>query len=774
MINEDAQDQTIAANPLLTPSTLPYGLPDFRAIGDEHVIPAFRTAFVDHDAEIAAIVDNPEAPTFANTLEALERSGRLLDRVAAYFFNIAGTDATEERLAIEAVIAPELAAHMDGVRLNEGLWSRIKRVAERYDESAAPSSGAPELDDEARRLLDKIVRDFRRAGADLDDEGKTRLKEINARLSELSTAFGENLLADTNDRAVVVTEEADLAGLSDAAKDNLARYARKAGKDDGWLIPLDLPSVQAILADLESPDTRARVYAASIARGTGEGHDNRPVLLEEVRLRAEKARLLGYDSHADYVIADETAGDAAAAKKLITDLAPAAVANAEDEYKRVADLAAEETVADRTAGDEMAADEMAGAGGGTGDADGAEPIEGAGDVGAPDWPYWAERRRAEEFAVDGEKLKAYFQLDRVVRDGVFHAAKKLYGIDVVPREDLTGYAPGVTVWEVRDENATAAATGTDAEIAADAKTAADSASGADAGTDADAGAASRDTGIGLLLTDFFSRPTKRGGAWMSSFVDQSHLLRTKPVVVNVLNIAEPAEGEAALLTLDEVTTLFHEFGHALHGLLSDVRYPRFSGTNVPRDFVEFPSQINENWALEPSILSNYAFHVDTGEPIPDELVEAVKRARTAGEGFATTEYLAASALDLAWHSLSPEEAAAVTDVGEFEQKALEEYGLDVANLAPRYRSTYFNHIFAGGYSADYYSYLWAEALDADGYGWFTDNGGATRAGGDHFRGTILSRGGAIDFAEAYRSFRGRDKDIRPLLERRGLAGADVG
>ena len=719
---------TATDNPLLAPSTLPYGLPDFAAIRDEHVIPAFRTAFVDHDAEIAAIVANPEEPSFANTLEALEASGRLLERVAAYFFNVAGTDATDERLAIEAVIAPELAAHMDGVRLNEGLWGRIKRVAELYDGPAAASSGpdagtgeVPELDDEARRLLDKVVRDFRRAGADLDDEGKTRLKEINSRLSELSTAFGENLLADTNERAVAITDEAELAGLSQAAKDNFARYARKAGRDAGWLIPLDLPSVQAVLTDLESPDARARVYAASIARGTGEGHDNRPVLLEEVRLRAERARLLGYDTHADYVIADETAGDAAAAKKLITDLAPAAVANAEGEYKRVADLAAEET--------------------------GDDAYEGATEVGAPDWPYWAERRRSSEFAVDGEELSRYFQLDRVVRDGVFHAAKLLFGIEVVPREDLVGYAPGVQVWEVRD---------------------------ADADSDADASSdAGTDSGIGLILTDFFSRPTKRGGAWMSSFVEQSHLLGTKPVVVNVLNIAEPAEGEAALLTLDEVTTLFHEFGHALHGLLSDVRYPRFSGTNVPRDFVEFPSQINENWALEPSILSNYAFHVDTGEPIPGELVEAVKRARTAGEGFATTEYLAASALDLAWHSLSPEEAAAVGDVGEFEQRALEEFGLDVANLAPRYRSSYFNHIFAGGYSAGYYSYLWAEALDADGFGWFADNGGATRAGGDRFRSLILSRGGAIDFTGAYREFRGRDKDIRPLLERRGLSGADA-
>ena len=697
-------DGSTAGNPLLTASELPYGLPDFAAIRDEHVIPAFRTAFVDHDAEIAAIVANPGEPTFVNTIEAFEASGQLLSRVASYFFNLSGTDATEERLAIEAEIAPLLAAHLDGVRLNPGLWDRIKRVPEPAS-AADLGEGAADGDvDEARRLLEKVRRDFTRAGADLDDGGKARLKDINARLSELSTAFSENLLADTNERAVVITDEADLAGLSQGAKDNFARYATKAGRDSGWLIPLELPSVQAVLAELEDPDVRARVYAASIARGTGAGHDNRPVLLEEVRLRAERARLLGYDTHADYVIADETAGDAAAARKLITDLAPAAVANAEGEFKRIADLAAE-----------------------------TDPE--AEDLGAPDWPYWAERRRAAEFAVDGEELKKYFQLDRVVRDGVFHAAKLLYGIDVQPRPDLEGYAPGTTVWEVFD------------------------------------GEVVPGDGIGLIITDFYSRPTKRGGAWMSSFVDQSRQLGTRPVVVNVLNIAEPAEGEQALLTLDEVTTLFHEFGHALHGLLSDVRYPRFSGTNVPRDFVEFPSQINENWALEPTVLGNYAFHADTGEPIPADLVDSVKRARTAGEGFATAEYLAASALDLAWHSVTPEEAAAITDVGEFEQRALEDAGLDVAHLAPRYRSTYFNHIFTGGYSAGYYSYLWAEALDADGFDWFRDNGGATLEGGTRFRDLVLSRGGAIDFGDAYRRFRGRDKDIRPLLERRGLAGA---
>ncbi|WP_394285225.1 M3 family metallopeptidase [Corynebacterium sp.] len=685
-------------NPLLTPSQLPYGLPDFAAIELDHVVPAVERGIAEHEAEIAAICAVDE-PTWQNTVEALEVSGDDLDRATAWFFNLQGTDADDRFDAVAEKIVPLLSAHSDAIYQNAELYRALQAVT-------------PPDDEESRRLHEHLLRAFRRRGAELDDAGKARLTELNQRLSVLSEQFGRNLLADTQKLAVRFDDAAELAGLSEA------RIEAARHDDGGYVLPIELPTTQSAQAELKSAASRRELFDASRARGR---EDNVAVATESVRLRAERARLLGYDTHADYVIADETAGDAAAAKKLITDLAPAAVANAEGEYKRVADLAAEET--------------------------GDDAYEGATEVGAPDWPYWAERRRSSEFAVDGEELSRYFQLDRVVRDGVFHAAKLLFGIEVVPREDLVGYAPGVQVWEVRD---------------------ADADSDADASSDAGA-----DSGIGLILTDFFSRPTKRGGAWMSSFVEQSHLLGTKPVVVNVLNIAEPAEGEAALLTLDEVTTLFHEFGHALHGLLSDVRYPRFSGTNVPRDFVEFPSQINENWALEPSILSNYAFHVDTGEPIPGELVEAVKRARTAGEGFATTEYLAASALDLAWHSLSPEEAAAVGDVGEFEQRALEEFGLDVANLAPRYRSSYFNHIFAGGYSAGYYSYLWAEALDADGFGWFADNGGATRAGGDRFRSLILSRGGAIDFTGAYREFRGRDKDIRPLLERRGLSGADA-
>nr|WP_120491929.1 M3 family metallopeptidase [Corynebacterium lactis] len=678
-----------ALNPLLKVSELYCELPPFADIHDSDVLGAFEAAMETHLAEIESIATSDEAPTFVNTIEAMERAGQDLDRVAAYFFNIAGTDATEPRMEIEAQVAPKLAAHLDRIRLRSDLWERITSIT-------SVDGAADEA--EATRLLEKIREDFRRAGADLGEQDKAELARINARLSELSTAFGENLPKDTSARAVAISDRAELAGLSDDAIASLAAYAKKAGSEAPWLIPLDLPSTPALLADLDNADTRAKLYAASLARaGQGE-HDNTEVVLETVRLRARRAKLLGFDTHADYVIAKETAKTAAAARKLIADLAPAAIANAEGEYKRVADLA------------------------------GDEPVTGA------DWPYWERRRKAEEFAVDTEELKNYFELHRVIEDGVFFAAKKLYGIEVEKRDDLEGYAPGTTVWEVRQGGGET---------------------------------------IGLIVTDYFSRPTKRGGAWMSSFRDQSKLLGRKPVVVNVMNIAETEPGTPVLLTLDEVTTAFHEFGHALHGLLSDVTYPTFSGTNVPRDFVEFPSQINENWALEPSILANYAFHVKTGEPIPAELVAAVKRAQTAGEGFATVEYLAACAIDLAWHSLTEEEAAAVTDVDAFEPDALAKLGLDVAHIAPRYRSRYFNHIFAGGYSAGYYSYLWAEVLDADGFEWFSDNGGASAANGAHFRRQVLSRGGAIDFTEAYRAFRGRDKDIEPLLRRRGLAGTEV-
>ena len=673
-------------NPLLTPSTLPYQLPPFADIKAEHYRPAFDEALALHDAEITSITDNPTAPTWENTVEALERSGQDLDRVMAVFGNLSGTDVTEEMEEIAADIYPRLSAHYDAMYQNEVLFARIK-------EATPPADDA-----EGQRLHDHLLRTFVRKGADLDAAGKARLSEINQRLSALSEEFGRNLMASTRERAVSFTEE-ELEGLP-AERIASAKTDAEALGREGYVIPLELPTVQSELSRLAREDARARLYGASASRGS---ENNIPGLIEAVQLRAERAELLGFATHADYVIAEETAATADAARTMLFDLAPAAAANAEGEQK----LLAEEAT-----------------------------LNGQG-FNAADWPYWESKVRARDFSLDEEELRKYFPLDQVLEKGVFAAAERLYGITVIPRDDLEGYAEGVRVWEVRDGNL-------------------------------------EDKGIGLLLTDYFGRPTKRGGAWMSEFVGQSRLLERKPVIVNVMGITKPADGSQPLLSMDEVRTVFHEFGHALHGLLSDVRYPTFAGTNVPRDWVEFPSQINENWALDKSLVKEYARHVETGEPIPDELLDAISAASEFGQGFATSEYLGASIIDLAWHSLSAAEAAELEAtpeaVAEFEAEALRAAGLDNELIAPRYRSTYFNHIFAGGYSAGYYSYLWAEALDADGFEWFKEQTDL-RAAGQKFRDVILSKGASRDFTEAYREFRGRDKDVAPLLKRRGLAGA---
>lgn len=649
-------------NPLLAPSTLPYNLPDFAAIRLEHVEPAFEQALVNHAQEIADITTQ-DTPTWENTVEAFELAGADLDRVMAWFFNLQGTDSTDEFDAVADRIVPKLSAHVDSIYQNSELYSRIQQVT------------TPE-DEESQRLHDELKRRFARRGADLDAAGKTRLQEINQRLSELSELFGRNLLADTKKLAVELTRE-ELDGLSEA---QIEAY------QDGerFVVPIELPTTQSLQAELENSGARHKLFDASRARGRDTNAD---IVAESVKLRLERAKLLGFDSHADYVIAEETAGNAAAARQLIADLAPAAAANAEAERKLASELAGE-------------------------DLDGA------------DWPYWQAKRREQELGIDEAEIRKYFPLEQVLTDGVFYAANLLYGITVEKCEDLNGYRDDVDVWEVKEEDG---------------------------------------TGIGLLLTDYNARSSKRGGAWMSSFVDQSHLAGTKPVVVNVMSIT------SNLLTIDEVTTLFHEFGHALHGLLSDVRYPSNSGTNVPRDWVEFPSQINENYAFAPEIARNYARHVDTGEVISDEQLAALKASRQFGQGFLTAEYLAASAIDLAWHSITEDTPS---DIQTFEEEALREVGLDIDGLEPRYRSTWFNHIFAGGYSAGYYSYLWAEALDADGYQ-LVEQEGINRDTGAKFRETILSKGSSRDYAEAYRAFRGRDKDTRPLLERRGLAGSDV-
>ena len=476
--------------------------------------------------------------------------------------------------------------------------------------------------------------------------------------------------------------------------------AAAAGRS-GWLIPLGLPTVQPLAASLEGPGLRRRLLEASLRRGGTAEHDNAPVLLEIVRLRARRAQLLGLSCHADHVLAVETAGTPQAARRLLTDVVDAAVTNARHEAK------------DMVGGRDVEPD-------------------------AADWARLAEEVRSERFEVDEARIRPYFELEKVLRDGVMYAAEQLYGLRFVDRPDLRGYLPDVRVVEVLDERHDRT-----------------------------------DAGIGLLLLDYYNRPTKRGGAWMTSFVDQSRALGTRPVVLNVMNLTKPAAGEPTLLNMDEVTTMFHEFGHALHGLLSDVEYPIFSGTNVPRDFVEFPSQVNEMWARRPEVLARCTGHPDTGEPLPDELLERMLEAERFGEGQATVEYLGAALIDLAWHSLTAEQAEQVTDVDAFETAVLAEAGLDVPGIHPRYRSRYFQHIFAGGYSAAYYSYFWAEVLDADAAQWFAERGGLDPDSGRRMREEVLSRGGAIDFDEAYRRLRGADPTPAALLRRRGLDSAVV-
>ncbi|PPK97401.1 peptidyl-dipeptidase Dcp [Kineococcus xinjiangensis] len=680
-----------ADNPFAVPSGLPHGLPPFGALRFEHFAPAFEAGMAEQLAEVEAIATDPREPDVENTLEALQRSGRLLGRVGAVFFALVGADSSPELQELHASIAPRLAAHADAVRLDPRIVARIAALHERRDDLGA--------DAETLFLLRRLRSDAERAGALLPPERQERLRELNAQLSELTAAFSDALLADTNASAVHVDDAAELAGLS-AGELSAAREAARARGLDGYLVSLVLPTAQPVLAALRSRRVRERIHRASVARGArGGAHDTRSTLLRIASLRAERAALLGFAGHADHVVADETAGTAEAAQAMLARLAPAAVANARREARELTEVLA-------AAGEQ-------------------------GPLRAWDWAFCAERLRGRVLSLDAEALRPYFEAEAVLADGVLATASRLYGLGFTERADLPRYHPDVRVFEVRDVDGSS---------------------------------------LGLFLLDLFARPSKRGGAWMTSFVEQSSLLGSRPVVLNVLNVPKPAPGEPALLSLDEVTTLFHEFGHALHGLLSDVRYPRFSGTSVPRDFVEFPSQVNEMWAFHPDVLPRYARHHGSGEPLPAETVRALAAAQRFGQGFATTEYLAAALLDQAWHRVAPGEldGMGAEDVEEFEARALEAAGVALEEVPPRYRSTYFNHVFGGGYAAAYYSYLWSEVLDADTVEWFGENGGLSLENGSRFRRLVLARGGSTDPLAAYREFRGRDARIEPLLQRRGL------
>ncbi|WP_447647608.1 M3 family metallopeptidase [Microbacterium forte] len=680
---------TDVANPLLQPSTLPYGLPDFAAIRPEHYLPAFQAAFDEHLREIARITMVRSMPTFENTIEALERSGALLDRVAHAFYTVTSADATPEIQEIDEKLAPLMAAHQDAITLDAALYWRVQQVHSHLDDL--------ELDDEQRYLVERHHREMTHAGAALGDEAKSRLTALNQQLSTLNNTFERNLLNDTNDLAVVFDSPEELAGLSSGELSAAARSAADRGLDGRFVISLPLFTGHPYLAQLRDRESRRRILAASQSRASrNNGNDNRPVLAEIVRLRAERAALLGYASHAAYVTADETAGTPDAVERMLRDLAAPSARNARAEKEAL------QAIVDETEATPFA-------------------------VEAHDWAFYTEKVRTARYAIDTSALRPWFEAERVLKDGVFFAATKLYGVTFAERRDLRAYHPGARVFEVRDADGSA---------------------------------------VGLYVLDLYTRDSKRGGAWMNPIVSQSRLRGTLPVVVNNLNVALPGEGEPTLLTLDEVTTLFHEFGHALHGLFAVVTYPHFAGTNVFRDFVEFPSQVNEMWILWPEVLDNYARHHETGEPLDPAIVERLRATETFNQGHDTSEYLAAAWLDQAWHRVSTQ--TEILDVADFEAAALADIGLDDPAVPTRYSSTYFAHVFSGGYSAGYYSYIWSEVLDADTVEWFRENGGLTRENGDRFRFRLLGVGGSKDPLDAYRNFRGRDAEIAPLLKRRGL------
>jgi len=673
-------------NPFALRSTLEYEMPDFSRINDESYLPAFYAGCEQQLGEVHEIIKQDEV-TFENTVVAMERSGQLLMRVLTVFYNKSSSDTSDRLDEIEEELAPKLAAHMDAIRLNQDLFGRIKHLHENRD--------SLELNNEDAWLLERYYMDFTHAGAHLTDAQREELKGLNEELSKLETLFGKNLLADTNTLAVEVDDVQELDGLSENEIAACAAAANARGLEGKWLVGMVNFTGHPLLASMKNRGLRERVMKNSLLKGNCNEIDNRPVILQIVKLRAKRAELFGVKTHAEHVLKDRNAQNPENVHKMLKQIAPAAVRNARAEG---ADLQ--------------------------------KAIEASGEkftLESWDWDFYTEAVRLEKFNLDTTAMRPYFELERVLHDGVFFAANKLFGISFKERKDIVTYHPDARAFEVFNEDGSK---------------------------------------LALFIGDFYTRDSKRGGAWMNNLVDQSHLLGQLPVVVNNLNVPKPPAGQPTLLTYDEITTLFHEFGHTLHGMLSYVKYPRFSGTSVERDFVEFPSQVNEMWLTWPEVLDNYARHYETGEKIPQEWVDNLKAASTFNEGHATTSYLAAAILDLAWHSLPAD--ATVEDVEAFEAKAIADYGLDYGPVPTRYRSTYFSHIFAGGYSAGYYGYIWSEVLDADTVDWFKENGGLTRANGDHFRNTLLARGGSINSMQMFRNFRGRDATIEPLLKRRGL------
>ena len=692
------QNTNTADNPLLTESSLPYHVPPFDKIKDEHFAPAIDAGMREQLKEVEAVADNSEKPTFDNTIVALERTGRLLDRAQRTFSNLNACNTNPTLQKIDKEMAPKLAAHHDEIFLNPKLFARVQELYDNRNNFAAanPSGGGLGLDPESVYLLERYYKDFVRAGAKLSDADKEKLKKINAELATLQTQFEQNVLKEKNASSVVVDGKEDLRGLSDNQMASVAAAAKAEHKEGKFVIQMQNTTGQPLLGSLENRQLRERIMQTSLARNSHGGEfDTRNIVMRTAQLRAEKAKLLGYANWAAYQLEDQTAHDVPTVNKLLGDLEPPAVANAKREAADMQKIVDQE--------------------------------KGGFQIASWDWPFYSEKVRKARYAFDESELRPYYELNHVILDGVFFAAGKLYGLTFKERHDIPVYQPDVRVFEVYDRDGKP---------------------------------------LALFLGDYYARPSKRGGAWMNAYVQQSDLFGTRPVVANHLNIPKPPPGEPTLLTHDEVRTAFHEFGHALHGMFSNVKYPRFSGTSVPRDFVEYPSQVNEMWATWPEVLKNYAKHYKTGEPIPQALLDKMIAAEKFNQGYKTTEYLSASLLDQAWHQLTPSDVP--KDPVAFEAEALHKAGVDFSPVPPRYRSFYFSHAFAGGYSAGYYSYIWSEVLDADTVEWFKEHGGLKRENGDRFRAMLLSRGGSADALGLFKNFEGRDPYVEPLLKRRGL------
>jgi peptidyl-dipeptidase Dcp len=676
------------ANPFAKPSTLPYQAPDFRVIKDADYMPAFEQGMKDHLAEIVAIADNPAAPTFDNTIAAMEKSGRMLDRTSQVFFALSQANTNDALQAVETKVTPKLSEHFDAISLNPKLFARVKALQDKR--------ATLKLTPEQAQLLTVTYEGFIRAGAQLSTADQTKLRALNTQISTLQTAFQQKLLAGTKAGGLVIDDVKKLDGLGADGIAAAAKAAEDRGMKGKWVLPLQNTTQQPALASLTDRATREALFNKSWTRTEqGDANDTRATISQLAQLRAQKAALLGFPTFADYSLQDQMAKTPTAALGFLKQFGPALAAKQRAE---AAELQAQ-----------------------------IKATGGTFDLKPWDWNFYSEQVRKAKYALDGDALKPYFEINKVLTDGVFYAANQLYGISFKERKDIPVYNPDMRVFEVSEANGTT---------------------------------------IGLMYFDYWKRDNKSGGAWMSNFVGQSKLLGTKPVIYNVANFTKPAAGSPALISFDDVTTMFHEFGHALHGLFADQVYPTLSGTNTARDFVEFPSQFNENWALEPKVLAHYAVNYKTGAAMPQALVDKIKSTRTFNQGYSTGEAQEAAQLDMAWHALPA--SAPKQDVDAFEAKTLASMGLETAYVPPRYRTSYFSHIWGGGYAAGYYAYAWTQMLDHDAFAWFTANGGLSRKNGQRFRDLILSSGHTLDYGPMFKAFYGKDPDVGPMLDYLGL------